>query len=69
MRKGVLLLNHKMGQCLEILGDPKDLICCGKPTINNVYCDKHYKQNYQAIVVEGNFMALITIPDEGINDE
>ena len=33
----------KAMQCKCIIGEPKDLLYCGKPTFNGVWCLEHYK--------------------------
>ena len=44
--KPILLLNRKYGQCCYIIGEPKNMKCCGRPALNDQYCQRHYQKCY-----------------------
>lgn len=42
----VRLIDVKENQCREIIGEPKNLKCCGRIIVNGKsYCDKHFIKN------------------------
>ena len=42
----VSLLQRQSKECPWIVGEPRDMICCGEPT-KGVYCEEHQRLSRQ----------------------
>ena len=43
---GVKMIDRTFGQCHNVLGNPRDMICCGKPVVTKGQCGDCLRINY-----------------------